>query len=268
MVKDNRQDYRISRQKIWRYSKKGTYEEDMDLLIAEFAATIYLNGRELVTLLCTPEYLEDLAVGFLAAEGLLKKANDLKSVKADYCHGQIQVCIKDGSLTDGPNFLKRSLTTGCGKGTTFFNMNKIKETTPLPQTLKIRPKEIDFLLQELQYHSQLFRDTGGVHSSALCSSETFIVYREDLGRHNAVDKIIGHCIRQNINPEQYFIVTSGRISSEILLKTAKMGIEILVSRSAPTSLAVNIANQLEVTVIGFARDGRFNIYSSPERLEL
>lgn len=268
MQVNNEHDYRTSWRKIWRYSREGIYKEDTDLLIAEFAATIYLNDRELVTLLCTPEHLEDLAIGFLAVEGLLAKPEDLELAKADYHRGQIWVCSKGAPLATEPNFLKRCLTTGCGKGTTFFDPGKIKEIAPLYQTLKIKPEQINFLLGELQQHSELFRATGGVHSSALCSSEAFIVYREDLGRHNAVDKIIGHCWRHGIDPGQYYLVTSGRISSEILLKAAKMGIEILISRSAPTSLAVSIADQLGVTVVGFARGRRFNVYSNPERLEL
>jgi len=268
MPEHNQRDVRTSVRNIRRYSREGIYKEEADLLIAEFAATIYLNDQELVTLLCTPGHLEDLAVGFLAAEGLLPTPEDLELVIADYHRGQIWVRSKNSPLLAERNFLKRCLTTGCGKGTTFINPGDIKEIVPLKETLKIRPEQVNLLLRELQERSELFRATGGVHSSALCSSDAFILYREDLGRHNAVDKIIGHCWRQGIDPGQYFLVTSGRISSEILLKSAKMGIQILVSRSAPTSLAVDLAEQLGVTVIGFARGGRFNVYSHPGRLKL
>ncbi|NLW07486.1 MAG: formate dehydrogenase accessory sulfurtransferase FdhD [Clostridia bacterium] len=268
MEEHRQQNIRTRRHSIWRYSREGLFQQESDVLISEFAATIYLNGRELVTLLCTPEYLEDLAVGFLAVEGLLAQPEDLEQVIADYQRGQIWVRSSKAPLATEPNFLKRCLTTGCGKGSAFIKLDEVKELTPLAQTLQVTPPQINSLMGELRDRSELFRATGGSHSAALCSSDTFILYREDLGRHNAVDKIIGRCWRRNINPKQYFLLTSCRISAEILLKAARMGIEIVISRAAPTSLAVNIAAQLGVTVVGFARGGSFNLYTYPERVKI
>ncbi|MDH7479998.1 MAG: formate dehydrogenase accessory sulfurtransferase FdhD, partial [Syntrophomonadaceae bacterium] len=254
---------RAKARSIWRYSEQEGWQAVEDLLVDEFAATIHLNGQELVTLLCTPEYLEDLAVGFLAGEGLLPGPADLEAVSADYRQGQVWVSGRVRPPAEDKSFMKRYLTTGCGKGTTFFNR---EQAAPLKQSLRIGPGEIEGLMRCFQERSELFRQTGGVHSVALCRGREIILYREDLGRHNALDKVIGHAWRQGIDLGGCFLVTSGRVSSEMLLKTVRVGIQLLISRAAATSLAVELAEQLGATVVGFARGGRFNVYCHPGRI--
>lgn len=263
---DSSQDNRTSRRKVWR-CRPGKRQEVDDLLVREFAATIYLNRQELVSLLCTPEHLEELAVGFLAGEGLLASPADLEAVVADYSQGQIWVASRGTSGIAQKTFMKRYLTTGCGKATTFYTLDDSRRAAVLEQTLEIRPEEIIALMWSFQNRSELFRRTGGVHSAALGHSSEIAVFREDLGRHNALDKVIGHAWRQGIELKDCFILSSGRISSEVLLKAVKAGIQLLISRSAPTSLAVELAEQLGVTVVGFARGGRFNVYSHPGRIK-
>lgn len=250
---------------IWRYSREGWQTVD-SLLAAEFAATIYFNGRELVTLLCTPEHLEDLAVGFLAGEGLLIDPGDLETVKADYERGQVWVASRSTSMLAEKTFMKRYLTTGCGKGTSFYNLDDSRRAIPLKRTLRITPEQVGALMRSFQEGSVLYRLTGGVHNAALCRPDSIVIQREDLGRHNAVDKLVGCCMRQGIDPGSFCLMTTGRISSEIMLKTIKAGIEVLISRSAPTSLALDLADELGMTVIGYARGGRFNVYSHPQRV--
>jgi FdhD protein len=141
-----------------------------------------------------------------------------------------------------------------------------KQLKGFKSELKVPIRSILNLMKEFQKMSELFISTGGVHSTALCDENNIMIFREDIGRHNATDKIVGHCVLENIPLENKFLMTSGRISSEILIKSAKLGMGIVVSRSAPTSLAIEIAEEVGVTVVGFARGNRINVYTYPERI--
>lgn len=259
-------DPRMTTVEINRFTA-GQNETIKDQVVKEVPATIFFNDREIVTLLCTPEYLEDLAVGFLASEGMLKKAEELNEVKVDYESGTIWVKTAKDRIIAEKLFLKRYITTGCGKGTSFYDAMDAQLAKPIVTDLKINIQEISGLVQALQHQSQLFKETGGVHGCALADRGGIAIFREDIGRHNATDKILGKCFREGIPLNNKFFLTSGRVSSEILIKTAKMGIPILVSHSAPTELAIKLAQELGVTIIGFARGKRFNVYTYPERVQ-
>ena len=125
-----------------------------------------------------------------------------------------------------------------------------------------------FRSRMLQEKAELFRITGGIHSAALCTPEGVVYFCEDIGRHNAVDKIIGLCLKNSVTIEDKILVTSGRISSEILVKTAKLGIPILISRAAPTTLSIELADKLGITLIGFVRGRRFNVYCHTDRVTI
>lgn len=259
-------DPRMTKLEINRFTS-GQNETITDQVVKEVPATIFFNDREIVTLLCTPEYLEDLAVGFLASEGMLKKVEDITQVKADYQSGNIWVTTAKDRIIAEKLFLKRYITTGCGKGTSFYDAMDAQLAKPIITDLKINTEEIAGLVQALQSQSQLFKETGGVHGCALAAQGEIVIFREDIGRHNATDKILGKCFREGIPLNDKFFLTSGRVSSEILTKTAKMGIPILVSHSAPTDLAIKLAQELGVTIIGFARGKRYNVYTHPERVQ-
>jgi len=259
-------DLRTANRIVLRWNRDGEKEEFSDCLVREFPATVYLNDQELVTLLCTPEFLEDLAAGFLVSEGMLRSKEELESIVADYEQGQVWVKSSASHFIAEKTFMKRYLTTGCGKGTSFYSLNDVQSCNPIITELMVTPEQIRSRMKDLQNRSELFQTTGGVHSASLASVEEVILYREDIGRHNAVDKILGYCFRQGLALGEMMMFTSGRLSSEMLLKVAKVGIPILVSRSAPTSLAVELAEQLGVTLVGFARGPRFNVYCHPERI--
>jgi len=131
---------------------------------------------------------------------------------------------------------------------------------------EISTQEVFNLVSEFQRRSQVYRATGGVHSAALCDTKSILVFSEDIGRHNAIDKIIGECILNDISTDDHIVITSGRISSEILLKVAKRSIPIVISKSAPTNLGVRLADDLGVTLIGFVRGKRMNVYTNSWRV--
>lgn len=250
---------------ITRYAG-GAFTDGEDLVVREVPVTLFLNDREMVTLVCSPGEFRELAVGFLCSEGILQKRDQLKDIRINEEDGLIWV-EADGDHSAGETFLKRFVTTCCGRGrASFYFINDARGATPAASDLRISSGQILSLCGELEKRSSLFQQTGGAHSAALCTRAGIVAFYEDIGRHNAVDKIFGRCFLEGTGFGDKILVISGRVSSEILIKAAKMGIPILVSRSAPTELAVNLALELGLTVVGFARGGRLNIYTHPERI--
>jgi len=237
-----------------------------DVVATESPLTIILNNRELVTLLCSPAGLKYLAVGFLFSEGLLKSKDDIKKIIVDDRRGVVRVETEGGEELAGDALFKRFITSGCGRGASFYNAVDALDQVKVESRVKISTPEVLALVKEFQQRSQLYRATGGVHSAALSDTKNIIVFGEDIGRHNAVDKIFGQCILNGLATDGHMIITSGRISSEILLKVARRNIPIIVSKSAPTNLGVRLADNLGVTLIGFVRGRRMNIYTHAERI--
>jgi FdhD protein len=235
-------------------------------LAEEAALTVYLNGEELVTLLCTPQHQDELAVGFLVLQGLLKDPEELAAVEVEADRGLVWVKTRvDRPLTRQTMF-KRVITSGCGRGVTFQFLNEAQ----LPNLAGVggpfsAPALLE-LMHRFQHASELYRLTGGVHSAALASEQGILVFREDIGRHNAVDKIAGHCFMNRVSTADKLLLTTGRVSSEILTKAVRLGVPCLVSRSAPTNVAVSFAEELGITLIGFARGRRLTVFTHRERL--
>lgn len=239
--------------------------EIMNLSVAEEKPfTIYLNDKEIVTLLCTPQHLDELAVGFLSSEGFLRM-DDLEDLQIDMKQGIGWVRSSKTRMIAERTFMKRYLTTGCGRGSSFYSLADT-HCKPVHSRLRVPVQDVRQAIRYVQKSSQLYRMTHGVHSAALCSGSTIEVFREDVGRHNAIDKIVGRCVLEGIHMEDKFLVTTGRISSEILTKACKMGVAILVSRSAPTALAIEMAQQMNITLVGFARGGGITIFTGSERI--
>lgn len=242
------------------------WEELQDSVTVETPVTIYLNGSELVTLLCTPEKIDRLALGFLRSEGLLQSLDELESIRQEEDKGHVYVELKDKTGLAEKLYGKRTVTSGCGKGTVFFNVLDSLRSKPLTGRLVIKCDTAFMLINTLQEKADLFKLTGGVHSAALADQGGVIFFYEDIGRHNAIDKIVGECLLADIPTDDKIIISSGRLSSEILLKAAKLGIQILISRSAPTSLCIELAENLNITLIGFVRGKRMNIYTHKWRI--
>ena len=245
---------------------KGSFNKASAKLIKEIPLTIYLNDREIVTLLCACGNFKELAVGFLNSEGMLKSRDELESVRVDEERGLVEVFTLGATPLSEKLFMKRVIPSGCGKGSSFYNVMDSLKCKKIDSELQISPRQIQGLMRDLHGRSDLYKSTRGVHNSALARPDEIMIFREDIGRHNAVDKINGECFLRGIPLNDKILLTTGRITSEILIKTGKMGIPILVSRSASTDLAVSMANEIGVTAVGYVRGGSFTIYSHPTRI--
>jgi FdhD protein len=237
-----------------------------DVVARETPLTIVLNGEELVTVLCTPSHQKSLAVGFLLSEGFLQRKEDVTSVVFSEERGTVSVqTVRDIELPKD-FFHKRTITSGCGKGAVFYHPADQLQCRPVTSELRVMPENVRYLMRQVNGKSELFKATGGVHTCALCDGNEIVLFREDIGRHNSIDKVLGECFLEGIRTDEKIIVTSGRLTSEMLIKVAKQKVPILVSRSAPTDLAIHLAKKLEVTLVGFVRGSRLSVYSKPDRL--
>ncbi|PEJ37021.1 formate dehydrogenase family accessory protein FdhD [Bacillus pseudomycoides] len=254
--------------KMIRY-QGGAFSEREDEVVTESPVTIKLNGEEYVTVVCTPNYIEDMVIGFLISEGIIASYENIDELWIQKDKGVAHVKTSQINPLYQTLYNKRYVTSCCGKsrqGFVFVN-DAAKAKTLHDIHVTITPEECFHLMSTLQQSSTTFRQTGGVHNTALCDRNTVLISRMDIGRHNALDKIYGHCLRNNISVKGKIIAFSGRISSEILLKVSKIGCEIVLSKSAPTKLALQLAHDLGITVVGFIRNDSCNIYTHPERVE-
>jgi FdhD protein len=254
----------VERFSVLQLTKEGG--SDIEETVArEFPLTIILNDRELVTMLCSPENRRYLAVGFLASEGLVNSKDEIKRVTVDDQRGVVRV-ETDGTkeLADELIF-KRVISSGCGRGASFYSATDVS-SQKVDSQMEISVGEIFTLVNEFQHGSKLYLATHGVHSAALCDRRKILIFSEDIGRHNAIDKIFGKCLLEDLPTEDRAVITSGRITSEILHKVAKMGIPIIISISEPTNLGVRLADTLGITLITSVRGKKMNVYTGGWRI--
>jgi FdhD protein len=235
-----------------------------DVLVRESSISIFYNGREIATLLCTPVEIMELAVGFLFSEGILSHFEEIKWISEDPRRRIVMVegCVEN--KTQDP--LERVIVSGCGKGVFLFPSEEQGENEISTNGISLSSHWISRLVREFYKRSQLYFTTGGVHSCALASEGGIIIFSEDIGRHNALDKVAGKCIMEGIGTKDSIILTTGRVSSEMVLKAKRMNATFLISRGAPTDLSVALSKKAGITLIGFCRGERMNIYSHPERV--
>lgn len=231
-------------------------------VVVESPLTVTLNGTELVRFLCTPVDLEAQVVGFLWLEGLISGLDDVVVLRA---------CAEDGAADvvlagDPPVPRKKAVTSGCGGGITFNIDFQAEGLGALPLT--VTPERLFSAYRELQASAVRYREHRGIHCSALCDGERQLLIAEDVGRHNTIDKLAGLALLHDVRTEGRFIVTSGRISSEMAWKAARLRVPLLASRTSPTALALDLAEKLGITVVGYLREGSFNVYTHPHRVAL
>jgi FdhD protein len=231
----------------------------------EFPLTIILNDEELVTLLCSPHDMNYLAVGFLASEGLVESKDEIKQVLVDEKRGVARVTTQPLQKSAHELVFKRIISSGCGRGASFYSAADSADQK-VNSMMKMAAGDIFALVNKFQHHSELYLATHAVHSAALCSGTDILVFNEDIGRHNAIDKIFGKCLLEGIPTGDRAIVTSGRITSEVLHKIAKRDIPVIISISEPTNLGVRIADALRITMVASARGKKLNVYTHNWRI--
>lgn len=247
-------------------SREGVREQLKAVLVREVPFTIWLNGLEVVTLLCTGLDLECLAVGFLKSEGLLKDRSALTKVEIDREGTFARIETTEDTGFAASLLGKRTVTSGCGKGSTFYNSLDALAARKIQTPVTIAESQVRALMGELNNQSELYRVTHGVHNCGLAKDGELILFRADIGRHNALDMIIGTCFLEGVETGDKALLTTGRVTSEILIKAAKVGLPLIISRSSATSMAVNLARELNITVIGRVRAGSFVIYNGWENV--
>ncbi len=213
-----------------------------ETVIVEHLMKLYVNNDLFCTFSCTPLYLKELAVGHLVTCGRIKNKNDILSIDISENNHTAKIQLSNEAITIG--------------------------STPLQSSLNVKIQTIYNIMNRNLTSSELFIQTGGVHSVAIFEHEKEIIIIEDVARHNAVDKAIGYCILSEIDLRDKLLVVSGRISSDMLAKAQKAGIPVVLSKSAPTNLSIAQAEQSGITLVGFIRGERMNIYTHPARIEL
>lgn len=251
--------------RIQRVTEEGKSEAE-DAVTRELPLTIIFNNRELVTLLCSPTNLDYLAVGFLSSEGLITGKDEIKKLTLDDRRGVVRVETGEEKPLAEEMVFKRLITSGCGAAGAFYRAADTQDMAKVESKTQVAAATIFNLMRDFQHRSELYRSTGGVHSAALADNQGISIFAEDIGRHNAIDKIFGECIIKSIPYADHMVITSGRISSEMVLKVAKRRIPIIISASAPTSLGVRFGVDLGITVIGFTRGKRMNVYANDWRV--
>lgn len=248
------------------YTKDGARTDREQWVIKEQPVTLYLNGREVVTLLCAGHHLDELALGFFHGEGFLEKRDDLERVVVDGAAGKVEVKTRREAALAARLWSKRTVTSGCGKGSVFYHTLDALLSEPVESGLRISPQQVWERVEGLNRLSETYRRTHGVHNTALALPDRILLFRDDIGRHNAVDMIIGHAFLHDISLKNKILITTGRLTSEILIKAAKVGIPVLVSRNTATTLSVQLAKSLNITLIGYARAGKFTVYCGEDRI--
>lgn len=227
-------------------------------VIEEIPFALFINGRHAMTAMMSPVQLEDFVTGYLYTEQIIKGVDEIESIRIE--KNRISVLTKNLFKVVGP---KKTILSGCGGSTSYIDTEKLpkiqSDLTITPQMIRDRTKE--------GMESDLHAKTGGIHVVILSDKEKILARAEDIGRHNAMDRVIGFGLRNGIDFSQTFTVCSGRISSEMARKCLTANIPIMISRGATTTLAIDIAQKTGLTVVAFARSRRMMIYTNPERIE-
>jgi FdhD protein len=232
--------------------------------IVESPVSLTVNGEAWLTFMCTPVNLEAMAVGFLYNEGIIESMEEVEDVRV--CEHGDNVDVWLNHSVEQPQSWRR--TSGCTGGVTAVDALARVDVSFEGDRTKVPPEAIGHMVEMLTQSQTLYRATGGVHTSVLGDGEQIVFIAEDIGRHNTLDKIAGLCLMTNVWPEKRILLTTGRISSEMLQKAARLKAPILISRTSPSSLSIEMAERYGITLIGYARRNRFNVYSNAQRVGL
>ncbi|HZG57842.1 formate dehydrogenase accessory sulfurtransferase FdhD [Paenibacillus sp.] len=251
---------------VVRYDVAAGFREETDWVAVERALTIVLDGEEFATMVCTPSDLEELVYGFLASEGIVRRADEVASLAIDAASGFARVELRNPRAAGKDAVSKRFIGSCCGKSRQFYFVNDARAARTSTSEVRLTVRQCVDRLRELQDASEAFRRTGGLHNAALCTPERILLQRADIGRHNALDKVYGRCLLDSLPTRDAIVAFSGRLSSEVVLKVAKLGAAVVLSKSAPTTLALELAHDLGITAVGFIRGDSLNVYTHARRI--
>jgi FdhD protein len=230
-------------------------EEVAGEVVREQPLTVYVDGTRFLTLLCTPVKLEALVIGYLWMEMVITDLAEIRTLDVSPVDGRVDV-----TLTHPVSLpTERILTSGCGGGITFRIDHRLFPR--LSSSLRISPGQLGARMRDLFAAAVLYKSSRGIHGAALSDGDSLLLVAEDVGRHNAVDKVKGDALLRGIPTRDRILLSTGRISSEMLLKAARMGVPIVASRTSPTEMAVALAEQLNITVCGYVRQDGLNLYA-------
>ncbi len=235
----------------------GIFSQSEHEVVIESPYSLWVNGRQILSVMTSPASLEDFVLGYLYTEGLIKNVDDIESFQIE---GQtIRVLVTEKIHVRGR---KKTILSGCGGDSSSFDITRLPK---VQSDLILDPSWLHEALKSV-LDSDLHQKTGGIHVVGLISRNNIIVKTEDIGRHNALDRVIGYALRTGADLSRTCVLISGRISSEMSRKCILAGIPIIASRGATTSLAIEMGNATNLTIIGFIRGGKMNIYTAPERI--
>jgi FdhD protein len=247
-------------------------EQKKDFVAEETPLHIFLNQTHYTTILCSPNQLKELAIGHLVSEGILRSAKEVKEIRfkaGGKCTVRLEKGIDAEKRIQATHPFARLIVSACGSPD-YWPLSKLVDrlhVSKVPSSLSVEAKAVSDSVKELNTLAETFRKTGGVHIAAAYSSEGKLrTFAEDVGRHNAIDKVIGTCVLKKLDFNECFLASSGRLSGDIVLKVARMKVQVVASLAAALSSGIEIARYMGVTIIGFVRGRRMNVYTSPERI--
>ncbi len=232
-------------------------------VVDESLVCISVNGRELATMMCSPQDLEELAVGFLYNERLIDNLADIKTVhvsKNDTC---IDIWLTDANFQPPEKFI---ITAGCGGGVTFDDLSH--KYLPLATEKKVTAEHLAHLMRNMHLGAHLYHRARGIHTAALADKGTTLLQVEDVGRHNCLDKLAGRALLEEVNTKNKILLSSGRISSEMINKARRLETPIVCSRTSPTALSLALAESWQITIVAYLRQKRMRVYTHPSRIIL
>jgi FdhD protein len=234
------------------------WDKESFVLPKEEEVNIYINEKYFLSILATPSKLDYLAIGILFSEGLTKAYEDIESIEIDSNKNEIHVSLNNKNFSIPE---KKIFTSGFGKGV-IFRTNSRKVVSDI----YIDPINIFPLIEEFYDKMEMYKFGGGIHASALADNNKIVLIAEDIGRHNTVDKIIGEALVKNIPTKDKILISTGRISTEMILKASNMNIPIVITLKIPTGNAIKIADEYGITIIGKIRPNGMIVFTYPERV--
>jgi FdhD protein len=242
---------------------QGQSEQAERRVVAEYPLRLRVNGRDLATLVCSPHQLNFLLAGFFRLQGFINDLDDILSMGVCDDYGLAELRIR----TQLPERLQPTLTSGCGTGIV-YNLPQNLLDISLQRPRSYSSEALFSLMKDLQGLTEQYQSHGGIHSAAIGDGHGLLLYAEDIGRHNTLDRLAGEAMFKGVELQDKMLVTSGRVSTEMVAKAARLGIGLIASRTSPTDKAIELCEQAGITLVGYLRGSSMEIYSHPQQLQL